>query len=144
MIDLETPLKGKRTYFRNILKPSKKLGYCLGDCWDYHKGCLDSLLWREGGESIYLRMPFNVLEGELDRPNAYIQFDKPYVIKHVVNTGLDKNASALGAASGFSQFQKPLDKDGLIKDKNEWEDLGEQAVDTIMKHIHFDGKEHTN
>ncbi|GGJ84686.1 hypothetical protein GCM10007063_03980 [Lentibacillus kapialis] len=116
MIELQTELEGKRTYYRDMAKHSKKLGYCLGECWDYHKGCLD---------------------GELDRPNAYIQFETPCVIKHVVNTGLDKNANALGAATGFSQFQEPLDQDGLIRDKNEWEELGEQAVNNIMEYVRF-------
>ncbi|WP_164669372.1 YugN family protein [Virgibacillus doumboii] len=137
MIELQTELEGKKTYFRNMKKQSKKFGYCLGECWDYHKGCLDGLLWREAGESIYLRMPFKVLEGELDRPDAYIQFETPYVIKHVVNTGLDKDVNALGAATGFNQFQEPLDRDGLIRDKNEWEDLGEQTVNKIVEHVRF-------
>lgn len=44
---------------------------------------------------------------------------------HVVNTGLDRDANLLASASGFSQFQDPLDKDGLIRDKNEWEEYGD-------------------
>ncbi len=137
LIELQTELEGKQTYFRNMVKYRKRLNYCLGDCWDYHKGCLDSALWREGGETIYLRLPFKVLEGELDRPNALIEFETPYVIKHVVNTGLDRSAGALGAVSGFSQFQDPLDRDGLIRDKNEWEENGEQAVERIVEHVSF-------
>lgn len=137
LIKLQTAIEGKRTYYGNMLDHAKQLGYCLGGCWDYHKGCLDSLLWREEGESIYLRIPFQVLKGELDRPNAFIEFETPYVIKHVVNTGLDRDESSLASATGFSQFQDPLDKDGLIRDKNEWEENGEQAVNRIMDHIGF-------
>ncbi|WP_106498375.1 YugN family protein [Lentibacillus sp. Marseille-P4043] len=137
MIELQTELEGKKTYYRNVLKHSKRLDYTLGGCWDYHKGCLDSILWREAGETIYLRLPFKVLEGELDRPNALIEFEKPYVIKHVVNTGLDKDVNALATVSGFSQFQDPLDQDGRIKDKNEWEENGEQAVDQIVDQVSF-------
>ena len=137
MIKLQTALEGKKTYYRNMLKHSKDLGFSLGGCWDYHKGCLDSILWREAGETIYLRIPFNVLKGELDRPNAYIEFETPYVIKHVVNTGLDRDANSLASASGFSQFQDPLDKDGLIRDKNEWEENGEQAINRILERVSF-------
>ena len=137
MIKLQTALEGKKTYYRNMLKHSKDLGFSLGGCWDYHKGCLDSILWREAGETIYLRMPFSVLKGELDRPNAYIEFETPYVIKHVVNTGLDRDANSLASASGFSQFQDPLDKDGLIRDKNEWEENGEQAINRILERVSF-------
>lgn len=137
LIRLQTALEGKKTYYGNMLEHAKDLGFCLGGCWDYHKGCLDSVLWREGGESIYLRLPFSVLKGELDRPNAYIEFETPFVIKHVVNTGLDNDANSLVSASGFSQFQDPLDKDGLIRDKGEWEENGEQAVSRIMERIRF-------
>lgn len=137
MIELQTDLEGKKTSYGSMLDHSKALGYSLGGCWDYHKGCLDSILWREGGETIYLRLPFSVLKGELDRPNALIEFETPYVIKHVVNTGLDKDTNSLVSATGFSQFQDPLDKDGQIKDKNEWEEFGEEAVSRIMKRVSF-------
>src|SRR5690625_3311373 len=76
----------------------------------YHKGKFDMVLCRNGGETIYIRIPFDVLEGELDRPNAFIQFGKPYVIKHVVNTGLDWDENSLLATTGFNQFQSLLIK----------------------------------
>lgn len=137
MIELETPIEGKRAYYGTVQGYSKKLNYTLGGCWDYHKGCIDSILWREAGETIYLRLPVKVIKGELDSPNALIEFEKPYVIKHVVNTGLDRDTNSLAAASGFSQFQNPLDQDGQIKDKNEWEENGEQAVNRILERVSF-------
>lgn len=137
MIELETDLEGKRTFFGNVAKKEKQLRYTLGGCWDYDRGCIDSILWREAGETIYLRMPFKVIEGELDRPDALVEFEKPYVIKHVVNIGLERDGSSLATVSGLSQFQKPLDTDGKIHDKNEWEENGEQAVDQIVSQVQF-------
>lgn len=137
MIELQTTLEGKKTYFHNMQEHSKILDYCLGGCWDYHKGCIDSVLWREGGETIYLRLPIKVIKGELDRPNALIEFESPYVIKHVVNTGLDREASSLATVAGLGQFQDPLDQDGLIRYKNEWQENGEQAVSRIEEHVSF-------
>ncbi|MBU6080198.1 MULTISPECIES: YugN family protein [Allobacillus] len=137
MIELDTTIEGKRTFYGNMLSEAKRLKFTLGGCWDYDRGCIDSILWREAGETIYLRLPFQVIEGELDRPNALIEFEKPYVIKHVVNIGLEKDANALATISGLGQFQKPLDTDGKIHDKNEWEENGEEAVEKIVSHVNF-------
>lgn len=98
-------------------------------------GKFDMALCREAGETIYIRIPFNVLKGELDRPSAYIEFGQPYVIKHVVNTGLDWDESSLLTTTGFNQFQNPIDKDGNIIDKSRWEEAGEQHVHRIYRSI---------
>lgn len=111
------------------------LGYMLGGGWDYDKGNFDSILWREGGETIYLRIPFFVYRGMLDEYNALVEFQTPYIIKHVVNTGLDRDEGALLSSSGLSQFQEPLDTDGYIRDKSKWEEIGQQAVQQVMQNI---------
>lgn len=80
-------------------------------------------------------MPFDVVRGELDRDDAYIEFKKPFIIKHVVNVGLDYDSNSLLTASGFAQFQKPKDKDGYIHDKSKWKEFGEELVGDILDHI---------
>ena len=55
-----------------------------------------------------------------------------YVIKHVVHVGLDRDESSLLDATGFSQFQQPIDKDGEIIDKNRWIHAGEDAVVKLL------------
>lgn len=82
-----------------------------------------------------MRLPFQVLDGELDRKDAFIEFQKPFVIKHVVNLGLDEDENSLLTATGFSQFQEPLDKDGYIHDKSKWEEFGEEAIGDILDKI---------
>ncbi|HLR80964.1 MAG TPA: YugN family protein [Bacillota bacterium] len=139
MIKLHTNLDGKTAYFGPIRDSLKPHHFCLGGNWEYDKGYFDSVLWRENGETIYLRMPFHVLNGELDHYNAYIQFDTPYVIKHIVNFGLDRDENSLLSATGFNQFQKPIDRDAHIRQKNHWEEAGEQVIEKVVQLL-----DHTN
>ncbi len=130
-------MKAKKTFYGNIQKQSSGLNFTLGENWDYDKGYLDSLLSRKEGESIYLRIPFHVLEGELENPNALIEFERPFVINHVVRLGLDDTASGVTTVSGLSQFQHPVDKDGLIDDEHKWKEIGEQAVQQLIASVNL-------
>ncbi|MDY0395899.1 YugN family protein [Virgibacillus halophilus] len=103
-----------------------------GGNWEYDGGMFDGVMHKEKGETFYIRLPFQVLQGELDRSDALIEFQKPYVIKHVVHVGLDKDENSLLAATGFNQFQDPLDKDGHIRDKSKWQEFGEEAIGDIL------------
>ncbi|MHA6260773.1 YugN family protein [Sporosarcina sp. CAU 1771] len=132
MLELETKLEGKSSYFGLVRDCISEIGYHIGGNWDYHKGYFDHILCSEEGERIYVRIPFRVLDGELDQDEAYIRFEKPYIIKHVVHIGLDRDGSSLIDATGFSQFQPPLDKDGQIKDKSRWMHAGEVAVQQLV------------
>ncbi|MDV6377791.1 YugN family protein [Sporosarcina sp. GW1-11] len=134
MLELDTPIEGKLACFGPLRDKVSDHGYHFGGGWDYNRGHFDSILSREGGETIYLRVPFVVHDGELDDYNTYIKFKKPYVIKHVVNTGLDRNASSLLSGS-FNQFQEPVDKDAGIRDKSRWETAGELAIEDILQYL---------
>ena len=131
MLKLNTELEGKKGCFGHMQSEFGRLGFSLGGNWDYHTGYFDSILDRTEGETIYIRVPFNVLQGELDNYDASIQFKTPYVIKHVVNLGLEREGSSLVSGS-FNQFQDPLDKDASIQNKNKWEDAGEQVVKQLL------------
>lgn len=135
MLHLHSALEGKEGTFGAIFPSLEKIGFRLGDNWDYNHGSFDALLSRENGESIYLRTPFDVIEGELDHDNAVIQFLRPYIIKHVVNIGLERDGNALLTATGLEQFQTPVDKDGHIHDKSRWEEVGERAIHKLMSTV---------
>ncbi len=138
MIQLkDTDIEGKTTTFGHAQDVLKKYDCDLGGHWEYYAGCFDSILWREGGETIYLRMPFHVLSGALDQQSAEIEFEQPFVIKHVVNIGLDRDESSLLTVAGFSQFQEALDKDGHIKNKSKWEEAGEEMVNRLTEKIMY-------
>ncbi|QUW22935.1 hypothetical protein JSQ81_04990 [Sporosarcina sp. Marseille-Q4063] len=132
MLKLQTELEGKRATFGVVSDCIRDLGYHVGGNWDYDKGFFDHILCREGGETIYIRIPFFVTDGVLDEYDASIEFGTSFVIKHVVNVGLDSDDSSLLDATGFSQFQQPLDTDGKIIDKNRWIHAGEVAVQKLL------------
>lgn len=136
MISLNSNIEGKKGFFGQIQNSLKIYGFFLCGAWEYDRGKFDAILWREKGETIYLRIPFHVINGELDKSDAYIQFRTPYIIKHVVNLGLDRDENSLLSATGFNQFQKPLDKDGKINYKNHWQKHGEMLINDIIS-THF-------
>lgn len=135
MLYLDTEMEGKQMNFGNARRMLKEHGFVLGGGWDYDKGQFDGVMHREGGETIYVRLPFDVVEGELDKNSAMIEFQKPFVIKHVVNIGLDKDESSLVAVTGLAQFQEPLDKDAHIFDKSKWQEFGEEAIGDILNRL---------
>jgi len=132
MLKLQTELEGQTASFGVVSDCIRELGYHMGGNWDYDQGCFDHILCQEGGETIYIRIPFVVTEGELDHYEASIKFGTPYIIKHVVHVGLDFDEGSLLDATGFSQFQQPIDTDGKIIDKNRWIHAGEVAVKDLM------------
>ncbi len=132
MIPLHSDLEGKIALFGEAKHVFEKHGYVFGGNWDYHCGCFDSILHRDGGETVYLRVPFCVVDGELDRYDAHIQFETPYIVNHIVNVGIDKEGtSLLGAA--LNQFQEPLDPDGPIQQKSYWEKIGQQSLERVIQ-----------
>lgn len=135
LINLQTNIEGKKAYFGTVQDEWMKYDCILGGHWEYHGGCFDTILSREGPETIYLRIPFRVVKGVLDQYKALIEFQQPFVIKHIVNFGLDHDENAFTSATGFNQFQKPIDTDAPIKKKNKWEDAGEKEVARLMQTV---------
>lgn len=52
-----------------------------------------------------------------------------------MNIGLDWDENSLLTATGFNQFQNPVDKDGNILDKSRWEEAGEQMVHRVVSSL---------
>ena len=132
MLKLQTDLEGQKAYFGVVRDCIRDLGYNLGGNWDYDKGFFDHTLCREEGETIYIRIPFTVTDGELDKYDTSIEFGTSFVIKHVVHVGLDSDDTSLLDATGFRQFQSPIDTDGNITNKNRWIHAGEVAVQELL------------
>lgn len=126
---LETAIVGRQATYGLLRKQICKYGFSIGGNWDYDRGSFDVILWREGGTTIYLRAPFTVVEGELDCHDCIIRFQKPFLIKHIVNTGLDYDESSWLDATGASQFQTPIDNDGEIYRKDKWLAIGQDVVE---------------
>ena len=139
MILFESRIEGKKTEFGYIRDVFESFGCSFCSNFEYHEGKFDSILYRKDGETVYLRMPFRVIDGELDHYSAYIQFERPFVIKHVVNLGLDYDEnSLLTVTGGLSQFQDPIDKDGHIRDKSRWVKAGEEKIEKMLSSINHE------
>lgn len=135
MLKLDTNFEGKRGSYGQVRDIFRYFGFTIGGNWNYDRGLFDGIMARDEieGETFYLRIPFHVLKGEMDSAIALLEFETPFVIKHVVNYGLDHEDHALLSAAGFSQFQDPLDTDGQIIDKSKWKKLGEEICADILK-----------
>src|SRR5690625_5183167 len=89
MIHLETDIEGKQMIFGQAEKLLKEFGLSLSGGWEYHSGLFDGIMHREGGETIYMRLPFTVIEGELDRRDAFIEFEKTLDMIYLFNLCID-------------------------------------------------------
>jgi len=115
MQPIHSSLTGKRGtfgYFRDALSPE---GFTLAN-WDYRKGYLDCQM--DDKAMVFLRVPVDVREGELDNPEALLELGTPFVLKHVYQTGVEENIgyySSHYAAPLMNQFQEPIDKDAPVE-----------------------------
>ena len=128
MIELKTNLPGKKSLFGDACKILGEHDIQMGGNWDFDRGNFDSILNKDGNDTIYLRIPFHVIDGELDEDSAMIEFDVPFIINHVINIGLDDDDSPVLAAVGLDQFQTPDDKDGPIVYDEKWVIEGEKRI----------------
>lgn len=135
MILLQTEIEGKSTSFGHARDVALHNGFSLCGSWEFDAAFFDTNLWNEGGETIYVRIPFHVLKGELDHRNAIIEFKTPFVIKHVVNIGLGKDENSFATVAGLSQFQHPVDQDGRIRDKSFWKEMAERSINELTQKL---------
>ncbi|MEZ7172147.1 YugN family protein [Sporosarcina sp. OR05] len=137
MIELKTSMPGKKALFGDACTVLGEHGLQMGGNWDFDKGYFDTILHQDGDDSIYLRVPFDVIDGMLDEDSAMIEFGKPFIIRHVLNIGLDDDDSPVLAAVGLDQFQKPDDPDAPIPYSEKWVEEGEAHVSRFSENAVF-------
>jgi hypothetical protein len=113
MQPIHSSLTGKQGtfgYFRDSLAPD---GFTLAN-WDYRKGYLDRQL--DDKAMVFLRLPVEVREGELDNPESLLELGTPFVLKHVYQTGVEENIGYTNPVTSplMNQFQEPIDKDAPV------------------------------
>ncbi len=106
-------------------------GFSLGGNWDYDHGYFDCAL--DEANVVWLRLPFDVTVGNLDsevnESSAHIQFGQPFVLKHVYNEGLDKEAHPRGLGALMDQFSDPVDPDDELESR--WIHRAKQKLHTV-------------
>ncbi|WP_053361427.1 YugN family protein [Bacillus sp. FJAT-27251] len=135
MIKLETELEGKGARYTDIVDAFESHGFNVGGNWDYDHGMFDKTLADEDGETIYLRVPFDVAEGNLDDNDARVVFGTPFVVNHIADTDIDQEDSAVLTTTGMEQFKSPVDKDGPIQKKSKWAVEGEREIAELLGNI---------
>jgi hypothetical protein len=134
VLSFTSDIEGKRAFYGDIRNRFEKEGFHICSGWEYYEGSFDSILSQNGGVSIYLRLPTQVIQGRLDHEDAYLQFGRPFLIKHVVNIGISRDFNVLDMI-GLGQFQKPLDPDDRIEHEAKWVQAGEHAITRIKQYI---------
>jgi len=106
-------------------------GFALGGNWDYEHGSFDCALDQEN--KVWLRLPFDVTAGNLDSEaepvDTEIRFGQPYVLKHVYNEGLDRNARPSTFGGLVNQFSDPVDPDDEIE--SAWIDKARRKLEEV-------------
>jgi hypothetical protein len=144
MIPIDSQIEGKEAVYGDIVEPFRQEGFELGGNWEYDNGYFDSAIVREKHESIFLRLPVEVVDGELDNEDARIKFQQPFLVRHVVEGGVDTEFDPLPlidqlplqAFSLVNQFQTPIEKDGDIHDQERRKEKARLAIERIMKYVH--------
>ncbi|WP_085522903.1 YugN family protein [Tuberibacillus sp. Marseille-P3662] len=114
----------------NILKP---MGYAIGGNWDYDHGSFDYKIDDEGSY-VFLRLPFEAVEGELDRDGCVVRLGEPFLLHHKYRTDNEQTDVDIGSLSAsVNQFQTPLEKDAEMSD--EFVDIGKDYVQKVEQAV---------
>ncbi len=114
MQPIASSLEGRESTFGQVRQALAPEGFTLAN-WEYDRGFFDKQL--DDKAMVYLRLPFEVTEGELDNAEARIRFGTPFVLKHVYQTGNDPTIGYFASqtvAPLVNQFQEPVDKDAPV------------------------------
>lgn len=125
MIEIQSTIEGKHFDLYKLEQILKPLGYSIGGNWDYDHGSFDYKIDDEVGYQ-FLRVPFRSIDGQLDARNCTVELERPFLLSHKYQIGLDDHAEIGNASATFNQFQEPQDKDASFPEK--YVDLGKSLV----------------
>ncbi|KKC47455.1 MULTISPECIES: YugN family protein [Paenibacillus] len=128
MIEIASPLESTEHDFVQIKRVLDKQGFVLGGNWDYGNGSFDLNL--DEKNKVWLRLPFDVLRGNVDDQtednDASIKLTTPYVLRHLYREGNDPEAKMRTVGALFDQFQAPVDPDADVAP--EWVEKARQVL----------------
>lgn len=117
MVPISSTLTSQVQEFVPFRSTVAERGFVLGGNWDYDHGSFDCAL--DDANKVWLRIPFEVTIGNLDSESeendAKIRFGEPYVLKHVYQEGLDREAHPRTAGALVDQFSDPVDPDAEVE-----------------------------
>jgi hypothetical protein len=125
MIEIPSTVEGTQIRLSDLEQKLKPMGYSIGGNWDYDHGYFDYKIADHDGY-LFLRIPFSVIEGQLDSDICSVEVQQPFLLNHVYQEGLDDHAHS---SSTFNQFSEPVDKDGSIPSR--YVDIGKSLLKEV-------------
>lgn len=117
MIPITSTLENREAAFANVSDYLGRFEFTLGGNWEYDHGYFDRYLDEE--HTLWVRIPFTVTHGTFDGDNdaadAVIKLGQPFVLRHLYNDGLDKQANPMIYKALVDQFQSPADQDAAVR-----------------------------
>lgn len=81
--------------------------------WDYYSAHYDlRIIDPANNQAYYLRLPAKVVQGKLEAPTAVLEFDTPFLGKHLFPHGIDRESEVPPVVS-----QKALDTLATLKEQ---------------------------
>lgn len=116
MLELHSSISGRTVDLAEARMKTEAAGFVLGGNWEYDGGFFDKALDEQN--MVWLRLPFEVTQGSLDseqkQPVGTVRFGTPFVLKHVYEEGVDREAAPGLLSSFVNQFQQPADPDDKV------------------------------
>jgi YugN-like family len=116
LIEIQSELEGKHFDLFKLEQLLKPMGYSIGGNWDYDHGAFDYKIDDEVGYQ-FLRLPFKAIDGQLDSKSCTVKLQRPFLLSHKYQRGIDDHAEIGNASASFNQFQEPVDKDASFPEK---------------------------
>jgi hypothetical protein len=129
MIEIPSKIEGVQYHLYKLEQQLKPIGYTIGGNWDYDSGYFDYKIADDGDGYQYLRVPFRAIEGQLDGTDCIVELNRPFLLAHTFQPGLDDHAHIGNFSASFNQFQEPADKDDQVKSK--YIDIGQSLVSEL-------------
>ncbi|QAY65009.1 YugN family protein [Paenibacillus protaetiae] len=132
MVPISSSIESTKHEFTAVNKLLNQLQFALGGGWDYEGGSFDRYLDDE--HKVWLRIPFKTRSGNIDIEadnGAVIEFDRPFVLKHLYNEGTDPEGSVRLLGALFDQFQTPVDPDARVE--QQWLDKAKELLAEVER-----------
>ncbi len=128
MIEIPSTIEEKRMALSELEAKLKPMGYSIGGNWDYDHGSFDYKISDQDGY-LFLRIPFNAIEGQLDADGCRVELQRPYLLSHIYQEGLDDHAHSSNTLASFNQFSEPVEKDADVP--NQYKEIGESLLKQV-------------
>ena len=130
MIPVPSKVEGQVFSLYDLEQRLKPIGYVIGGNWDYDHGSFDYEIDDRVGYQ-FLRVPFSVVNGQLDDKEATVQLGEPFLLSHKYQRGLDDNVHVGNKTASFDQFSEPVDPDAEFP--SEYVDTGKELVQELER-----------